>query len=89
MNFGRLEIEDFETSEEGNRFARIPLFQESEKRVQVCLNLTEKHLQITGRGGSFKEASAYLRNQFSKEKSWELVEKLFKRWIYLPMNDLS
>ena len=73
----QLNLQVFETSESGNQLTEITSFSEAENRVEITLNAGEKHQEITGIGGSFTEASAYLLNQLSKENRDKIIEAYF------------
>lgn len=77
MKSDKLSIQVFETSESGNQLTEITSFSEAENPINVSLNPEEKHQEITGIGGSFTEASAYLLNQVSKENRDKIIEAYF------------
>lgn len=72
-----LDIEVYESSKSGNKLSKIKLFAEAEDPVRVILNPEEQHQQISGIGGSFTEASAYLLNQLSKANRDKIIEAYF------------
>lgn len=70
-------MEVYETSASGNRLTRLTDF-EPQPNAPVLDILPEKKYQtITGFGGSFTEASAYLLNQLSVENRDEILEAYF------------
>jgi glucosylceramidase len=77
MNHENLEAEIFETSESGNKLSKLTDFPATEKRVEISVLPAEKFQTITGFGGSFTEASAYLLNQLSQENRNKIIEAYF------------
>jgi len=71
------EIEVYETSEAGNQLTKLEDFKETDLQVNISINPEQKFQQITGIGGSFTEASAYLLNQLSKENREAVIEAYF------------
>jgi glucosylceramidase len=77
MKSKKLEVEVFETSVNGNKLTQLTEFPETDSIVKISI-LPEKEFQtITGFGGSFTEASAYLLNQISKENRDKILEAYF------------
>ena len=76
-NENNLEFEVFETSAEGNQLQQITVFSPTENQATITLKPEETFQTITGFGGSFTEASAYLLNQLSKEKRQKILEAYF------------
>jgi len=76
-NSKKMEVEVFETSASGNQLARISEFQAADSKVEISILPDEKFQQITGFGGSFTEASAYLLNRVSKENRDKILEAYF------------
>jgi len=72
-----LEIEVYETSESGNKLTRIEKFPDADSIVNVSIVPEERYQKITGIGGSFTEASAYLLNLLSKKKRDQIIEAYF------------
>ncbi len=72
-----LDIKVYETSESGNSLTKIDEFSTNEKKVTVQLNEEEKFQTITGIGGSFTEASAYLLNKLGKENRKKILDAYF------------
>ncbi len=70
-------IQIFETSESGHQLTEVTDFQSMENATQVSILPNEKYQEITGFGGSFTEASAYLLNQVSKENRDKILEAYF------------
>ncbi len=72
-----LEVEVYETSAKGNQLTKLTEFSSGDSSSVIRL-FPEKKLQtITGFGGSFTEASAYLLNQLSKENRERILEAYF------------
>lgn len=76
-NSNVLDIEVYETSKSGNKLSKINIFTEAEDPVRVILYPDVKHQQISGIGGSFTEASAYLLNLISKANRDKIIEAYF------------
>jgi glucosylceramidase len=72
-----LEAEVYETSAGGNQLAKLTEFAAAENPVNIQLRPEETFQTITGFGGSFTEASAYLLNQLSKENRDRILEAYF------------
>jgi glucosylceramidase len=68
MQQNKLEVEVFETSANGNQLKKITEFHSGSEVIAVQLLPENKYQTITGFGGSFTEASAYLLNQLSRQK---------------------
>jgi glucosylceramidase len=72
-----LELEVYETSASGNKLSEIKVFSPAEKTGTITLVPDVKYQKITGFGGSFTEASAYLLNNLSKENRNKVLEAYF------------
>jgi len=72
-----MKIEVYETSEAGNKLTKLESFPDAEKTVNIVINPEERFQEITGFGGSFTEASAYLLNEVSKENRDKVIEAYF------------
>lgn len=72
-----LEIEVYETSASGNSLKKITNFLKADSIISIDLNPNIKFQTITGFGGSFTEASAYLLNQLSLENRKKVLEAYF------------
>ncbi len=72
-----LEIEVYETSEAGNSLTKITQFSANENPIIININPEETFQTITGFGGSFTEASAYLLNKLSKENRKKILDAYF------------
>lgn len=72
-----LNAEVFETSKSGNKITKLTDFQIADSVSQIVIDTETKFQTITGFGGSFTEASAYLLNQLSKENRAEIIEAYF------------
>ncbi len=71
------EVEIYETSESGNRLSKVSDFPTVEEITQINILPNEKYQTITGFGGSFTQASAYLLQQLSKENQNKIIEAYF------------
>ncbi len=72
-----LEIEVYETSVAGNSLTKITEFSKNENPIIININSEEKFQTITGFGGSFTEASAYLINKLGKENRTKILDAYF------------
>jgi len=77
INHDEISIQVFETSKSGNQLTELFEFQETEDRVEITINPEERYQEITGFGGSFTEASAYLLNVLSRENRMKILEAYF------------
>jgi len=76
-NEKQLDFQIFETSASGNQLEQVIEFEDSEAAVEITLFPAEKFQTITGFGGSFTEASAYLLNNLSKANRDKVIEAYF------------
>jgi len=72
-----LNVEIFETSESGHKLTQLKEFPAVENVVEISILPEEKFQEITGFGGSFTEASAYLLNQLSQANRELILEAYF------------
>jgi glucosylceramidase len=72
-----LPVEVFETSANGNKLKRITEFPSSGRVISIQLFPETKFQTITGFGGSFTEASAYLLNKLTKENRDLILDAYF------------
>lgn len=73
----KLEVEVYETSAAGNKLNPITEVTVEGIASQIKLLPEQKFQTITGFGGSFTEASAYLLNQLSKENRKKIIDAYF------------
>ncbi|MEQ8474707.1 glycoside hydrolase family 30 protein [Fulvivirga sp.] len=73
----QLKTEVYETSAGGNKLNVINEFPEADEAPIIRLLPDTKYQSITGFGGSFTEASAYLLNQLSSENRAKILEAYF------------
>ena len=73
----KLVADVYETSESGNKLTKITEFISDENPSTIKLNPTEQFQTITGFGGAFTEASAYLLNQVSKKNRDIIIQAYF------------
>lgn len=66
-----------ETSAGGNKLKPLTTFEEGTNPPEIKLNPTETYQTITGFGGSFTEASAYLLNELGPENRAKIIEAYF------------
>jgi glucosylceramidase len=76
---GKLNVQVYETSAAGNNLVQLENFSDetNENRIQVVLQPKQTRQTITGFGGSFTEASAYLLNKLSKKNRDSIIEAYF------------
>ncbi len=72
-----MNIKAFETSSSGKKFEAIDMGIEGDADVNIVINREDEHQEITGFGGSFTEASAYLLNQLSDENRQKIINAYF------------
>jgi len=72
-----LQVEVYETSASGNKLKKLTDFSTGKEAAMIKLLPDEKFQTITGFGGSFTEASAYLLNKLGKENRREILEAYF------------
>lgn len=72
----QLSVEVFETAANGHKLKKITEFPSERKTVNIQIVPDNTYQTITGFGGSFTEASAYLLNQLSS-KNRELILKAY------------
>ncbi|MEQ8702926.1 MAG: glycoside hydrolase family 30 protein [Phaeodactylibacter sp.] len=72
-----LPMDVYETSAAGHQLTPLKDFAEAENPVALKLKPEETFQTITGFGGSFTEASAYLLNQLSPENRRKVIEAYF------------
>jgi len=72
-----LELEVFETSAGGNKLTKVTEFKTQGQGVLLKILPNQKYQTITGFGGSFTEASAYLLNKLSAENRDKVLEAYF------------
>jgi glucosylceramidase len=76
-NKKKLVMEVYETSANGNQLTRLTEFEEQPNAISLKILPNEQYQTITGFGGSFTEASAYLLNQLSAENRDKILEGYF------------
>jgi glucosylceramidase len=72
-----MEADIYETSESGNQLTKLANFPIMEQQVSIEIFPEKQFQEITGFGGSFTEASAYLLNQLSLENRQKILEAYF------------
>ncbi|MFZ4522571.1 MAG: glycoside hydrolase family 30 protein [Bacteroidales bacterium] len=73
----KLLVEVYETSSTGNKLKRVTEFSSGGNIVSIKLSPATKFQTITGFGGSFTEASAYLLNKLSRKNRDLILEAYF------------
>ena len=77
MNQNKLTVEVFETSAKGNKLKRITESPSGNESASIRLDPETKFQTITGFGGSFTEASAYVLNQLSRKNRDSVLNAYF------------
>jgi glucosylceramidase len=72
-----LPTEVFETSASGHQLTALETFPEAENPTVLTIKPEETFQKITGFGGSFTEASAFLLNQLSPENRSKIINAYF------------
>ena len=72
-----LDISVYETSANGNKLTKMAKFPVADSTVNITIQPEKTYQKITGFGGSFTEASAYLLNRLSKENRKKILEAYF------------
>lgn len=72
-----LQVEVYETSASGNQLTKVSDTPSLETFANINLLPAQKYQTITGFGGSFTEASAYLLNQLGAENRAKIIEAYF------------
>jgi glucosylceramidase len=70
-------IQVFETSAAGNQLTELNTFDNADNPEIITIIPTDTFQTITGFGGSFTEASAYLLNQLSPENRKKIIDAYF------------
>jgi len=73
----KLEVEVFETSAGGKKLAPVTEFEVTAAASEIKLQPEEKFQTITGIGGSFTEASAYLLNKLGNGNRKKIIDAYF------------
>jgi glucosylceramidase len=73
----KLSVEVFETSASGNKLQKLTEFPAIKETIAIQLLPENKFQTITGFGGSFTEASAYLLNELSQENRKLILDAYF------------
>ena len=69
-----LQVEVYETASNGNKLEPVNMIASGKTDGEIKILPEEKYQTITGFGGSFTEASAYLLNQMGPENRKEILE---------------
>jgi glucosylceramidase len=76
-NAKKMNIDVYETSENGNAFTLIKDFKPADESLTIKVNPAEQFQKITGFGGSFTEASAHLLNKLSLTNRKKILDAYF------------
>ena len=76
-NPAHMDVEVYESSASGNKLKVITEFPAGDEGVRLKLIPEKKFQTITGFGGSFTEASAYLLNRLSKDNRDQILDAYF------------
>lgn len=72
-------VEVYETSASGNKLTRVEEFSTGDKVADIKLIPEEKFQTITGFGGAFTEASAFLLNKLGKVNRKKIIDAYFSK----------
>ncbi|WP_445381981.1 glycoside hydrolase family 30 protein [Robiginitalea sp. IMCC43444] len=72
-----LQLSVFETSAAGNQLSAVEQQPSANAQAEIVLKPAEKFQTITGFGGSFTEASAYLLNQLGPDNRKAIIQAYF------------
>ena len=72
-----LSVKVIETSKNGNKLSQVTSFTEASEVSSIRINPEKTYQKITGFGGSFTEASAYLLNKLSSKNRDTILKCLF------------
>ncbi|CAN5736727.1 glycoside hydrolase family 30 protein [soil metagenome] len=70
-------VQIFETAANGNKLQQIKQSAAAANAVHISINPNKRYQKITGFGGSFTEASAYLLNKLSKANRNKILQAYF------------
>ena len=70
-------VQVFETSAAGNKLTPVNQAAPSASALNITINTEERYQKITGFGGSFTEASAYLLNKLSQANRDKILKAYF------------
>jgi len=71
------DIEIYETSRRGNTHTRIAKVESGSEEIEVTILPDQTYQTITGFGGSFTDASAYLMSRLGQENQKKIIEAYF------------
>jgi glucosylceramidase len=72
-------VQIFETAANGNKLTELKETPAAAGAVRIFINPQQQYQQITGFGGSFTEASAYLLNKLSKASREKVLKAYFSK----------
>ncbi len=72
-------VQIFETAANGNKLVKIKATPAAATSAHISINPTQRYQIITGFGGSFTEASAYLLNKLSKANRDKILKAYFSK----------
>lgn len=73
----KLDLEVYETSAQGNQLTQLTEFESQAEPITLKVDPEQSFQTITGFGGSFTEASAYLLNELGAENREKILEAYF------------
>lgn len=73
----KLNVRVFETSASGNKLTELSTFESDPDPISIMILPDKQYQTITGFGGSFTEASAYLINRLGAESRDKILEAYF------------
>ena len=74
-----LSVEVYQTSASGNNLTKIEDFSTENPNATILINPNKTYQTITGFGGAFTEASAYLLNRLSKTNRDKILKAYFSK----------
>ena len=74
-----LSVKVIETSKNGNKLSQVTSFTEANEVSSIRINPEITYQKITGFGGSFTEASAYLLNKLSSKNRDTILSAYFSK----------
>jgi len=73
----KLQVKIYETSAAGNSLTTIPVSANVKSSSAITINPNETYQKITGFGGSFTQATAFLMNKLSAKSRAKIIEAYF------------
>ncbi|WP_460218640.1 glycoside hydrolase family 30 protein [Psychroserpens sp. MEBiC05023] len=74
-----LQVDVYETSASGHQLTKLANLSTNDSSIVITLNPDKTYQKITGFGGAFTEASAYLLNKMSKTNRKKIIDAYFSK----------